>query len=81
MCEDCHQEYCCVHGRGPLRFWGLGRVSYPRCKSGPWHAAALGPSLPPSRTPFERRELLEEQRAALTQRLKWLEVQLQGLPP
>jgi len=77
MCEDCHQEYCCVHGRRTLRFWGLGGVSYPRCASGPGPPAWLGTGPRPEPSPSVRRELLEEQRAVLAQRLKWLDAQLQ----
>lgn len=81
MCEECHREFCCVHGRRPLRFWGLGGASYPRCASGPWvhpgYESVPGHWTGPAGMPS--RELLEEQKAALSQRLKWLDAQLQEL--
>lgn len=81
MCEDCHQEYCCVHGRRVLRFWGLGGTSYPRCQAttpgSPGRLPGHGPGAGGADLP--RREWLEEQKAALAQRLRWLDAQLQHI--
>ena len=80
MCEDCHQEYCCVHGRRTLRFWGLGGASYPRCAMGPSARSGSQPMLG-HRTDgtLGRRELLEELRTTLTQRLRSLDAELREL--
>ncbi len=81
MCEDCHREYCCVHGRRTLRFWGLGGVSYPYCPRAPGAlpgaAGGLEHCAPSSLA--VRREYLEEQRAAMAQRIKWLNAELEQL--
>lgn len=71
MCEWCHHECCCLHSNRTLRFWGLGGASFPRT----W----WGPELHSEPIPAARKEYLEEQRAALVQRLKWLDAQLRTL--
>lgn len=71
MCEWCHHECCCQHGNPALRFWGLGGATHPRAWWGPEFRSEPPPSM--------RREYLEEQKAALTQRLRWLDAQLKTL--
>jgi len=72
MCEWCHHECHCLWGDRQLRFWGVGGAGHPRT----WWGPAFGGSPP---TTEAQKEYLQEQKAALLQRLKWLDSQLQAL--
>ncbi|HZW58450.1 MAG TPA: hypothetical protein VFF30_19335 [Nitrososphaerales archaeon] len=68
MCEYCHEEYCCIHGRH-----GHYYHHYPR------HYVPERPVIYYREpTEEERREYLEEEKRDLERRLKEIETSLHG---